>query len=151
VQTCIWPSWCHCHSLFLASVKSRLVLPFWYRLTEVVPDKGPLNGRVCVCVPVELNYSFSHGFLPPSVPKENFWGISGTVYQIVNTCHVWAPQTSVAHDKLLYKSMVTLFCFNLRVFIQITRPSCRWTNSTKTLRKLKAFSMDCRRKRHCSI
>jgi len=28
----------------LASVKSRLVLPFWYRLTRVVPDKGPLNG-----------------------------------------------------------------------------------------------------------
>jgi len=29
--------------------KSRLVLPFWYRLTCVVPDKGPLNGCVCVC------------------------------------------------------------------------------------------------------
>jgi len=38
---------CHCHSLSLASVKSRLVLPFWYRLTWVVPDKGPLNGCVC--------------------------------------------------------------------------------------------------------
>ena len=50
VQTCIWPSWWHCHSLSLASVKSRLVLPFWYRLTRVVPDKGPLNGCVCVCV-----------------------------------------------------------------------------------------------------
>ena len=49
VQTCIWPSWCHCHSLSLASVKSRLVLPFWYRLTWVVPDKGPLNVCVCVC------------------------------------------------------------------------------------------------------
>ena len=34
----------------LASVKSRLVLPFWYRLTWVVPEKGPLNGCVCVCV-----------------------------------------------------------------------------------------------------
>ena len=48
VQTCIWPSWCHCHSLSLASVTSRLVLPFWYRLTEVVLDKWPLNGCVCV-------------------------------------------------------------------------------------------------------
>ena len=46
VQTCIWPSWCHCHSLSLASVKSRLVLPFWYRLTRVVPERGPLNGCV---------------------------------------------------------------------------------------------------------
>jgi len=50
MQTCIWPSWCNCHSLSLASVKSRLVLPFWYQLTRVVPDKGPLNGCVCVCV-----------------------------------------------------------------------------------------------------
>ena len=31
----------------LASVKSRLVLPFWYRLTWVVADKGPLKGCVC--------------------------------------------------------------------------------------------------------
>ena len=51
LQTCIWPSWCHCHALSLASVKSRLVLLFWYWLTRVVPEKGPLNGcvRVCVC------------------------------------------------------------------------------------------------------
>ena len=48
VQTCICPSWCHCRSLSLASVKSRLVLPFWYRPTRVVPDKGPLYGCVCV-------------------------------------------------------------------------------------------------------
>jgi len=50
VQTCMWPCWCHCHSLSLAPVKSRLVLPFWNRLTRVVPDKGPLNVCVCVCV-----------------------------------------------------------------------------------------------------
>jgi len=49
VQTCKERSSCHCHSLSLASVKSRLVLPFWYRLTRVVPDKGPLNR--CVCNP----------------------------------------------------------------------------------------------------
>jgi len=30
------------------SVKSRLVLPFWYRLTWVILEKGPLNGCVCV-------------------------------------------------------------------------------------------------------
>jgi len=50
MQTCIRPSWCHCHSLSLASVKSRLVLPFWYRLTRIVLEKGPLNGCVCVCI-----------------------------------------------------------------------------------------------------
>ena len=30
--------------------KIQIDLPFWYRPTWVVPDKGPLNGRVCVCV-----------------------------------------------------------------------------------------------------
>jgi len=40
--------WCHCHSLSLASVKSRLVLPFWYWLIQVVRDKGPLNRLVYV-------------------------------------------------------------------------------------------------------
>jgi len=30
---------------------SRLVLPFWYRLTWVVPDKGPFQTGVCVCCP----------------------------------------------------------------------------------------------------
>ena len=38
VQICIWPSWCHWHLLSFASVKSRLVLPFW--LTWVVSEKG---------------------------------------------------------------------------------------------------------------
>jgi len=36
--------------LSLASVKSRLVLPFWCRLTRVVPEKGPLNGCMYVCM-----------------------------------------------------------------------------------------------------
>jgi len=32
------------------AVKSKLVLPFRYWLTWVVPEKEPLNGCVCVCV-----------------------------------------------------------------------------------------------------
>ena len=64
VQTCVQPSSCHCHSLSLASVKSRLVLPFWYQITRVVPDEGPLNGCVCVCVCV-CNYTHTHPFNGP--------------------------------------------------------------------------------------
>ena len=60
MQTCIWLSWCHCHSLSLASVKSRLVLPFWYRLTRVVAEKKPLNGCVCVCVCVSSLWNVYH-------------------------------------------------------------------------------------------
>ena len=62
VQTCIQPSWCRCHSLSVSSVKSRLVLPFWYRPIRVVPEKGPLNGCVCVCCLPEI----SGLFCPPS-------------------------------------------------------------------------------------
>jgi len=49
MQTCIWPSWCHCHSLSLATVESGLVLPFWYWLARVVTEKGPLNVCVSIC------------------------------------------------------------------------------------------------------
>jgi len=56
VQTCIWPSWCHCHSLSLASFKSRLVL-------LLVPTDPGSPGqravkRVCVCVCVFVLYKF---------------------------------------------------------------------------------------------
>ena len=30
--------------------KIQIGFSFWYRLIRVVPDKGPLNGCVCVCV-----------------------------------------------------------------------------------------------------
>ena len=71
VQTCIWPSWCHCHTLSLAAVKSRLVLPFWYRLIRVVPEKGLLNGCLstisiyCLLVYIVcFSTYFFHLFLP---------------------------------------------------------------------------------------
>jgi len=42
----------------LAPVKSRLVLPLWYRLTWVVPEKGPLNVCVRVYVPGDIQDTF---------------------------------------------------------------------------------------------
>ena len=74
VQACIWPSWCHCHSLSLASVKSRLVLPFWYRLTWVVPEKGPLNG---VCV-YQTKFLTSYGDTAQRVTKTKLAGTQQT-------------------------------------------------------------------------
>ena len=55
VHTCIWPSWCHCHSLSLALVNSRLVLSFWYSLAWVVPEKGHYT-CACVCVCLSERY-----------------------------------------------------------------------------------------------
>ena len=47
----------------LASFKSRLVLPFWYRLTQFVLQKGPLNGcssssSCCCCIFQSIKHSF---------------------------------------------------------------------------------------------
>ena len=55
VRTCLWSSWCHCHSLSLASVKCRLILFLWYQFTQVVSDKGSLNMWVCMCVCVSMD------------------------------------------------------------------------------------------------
>ena len=49
VQTCIWPSWCHCHSLFLASVKSRLVFAFLVPAHLGSTRKRAIK-QMCVCV-----------------------------------------------------------------------------------------------------
>jgi len=45
VLTCIWPS-----LLFLASEKSRLILPSWYWLTQVIPKKRAVKKCVKLIV-----------------------------------------------------------------------------------------------------
>ena len=40
----------HCHSLFLASVISRLFFTFLVSAHPDSPGKGPLNGCMCVCL-----------------------------------------------------------------------------------------------------
>jgi len=52
----------------LASFKSRLVLPFWYRLTQVVLEKTPLNGcsSSVVVVVVVVTESFGEDVFAPS-------------------------------------------------------------------------------------
>jgi len=37
----IWSSWYHYHPSSRASLQSRMILPFWYWLTQVVLEKGP--------------------------------------------------------------------------------------------------------------
>jgi len=49
VQTCICPSWCHCHSLSLSSVKSRFGFTFLVPAHPGSPGQRAIK-RVCVCV-----------------------------------------------------------------------------------------------------
>jgi len=46
VQICIWPSWCHCSSLSVASIKSRLVLVVCVYVCVCVF----VHACVCACV-----------------------------------------------------------------------------------------------------
>ena len=75
-------------------MKSRLVLPFWYQLTRVVPDKGPLNGRAraceCVCktpenstqdTPIRLELSSASHL---SRVESRIWG--GGLQQVPSRC-----------------------------------------------------------------
>jgi len=50
VQTCIWPSGFHCHSLSLASVKSRLVSPFFLVPAHPGSPRQRAVKQVCVVV-----------------------------------------------------------------------------------------------------
>ena len=47
---CIWSTAIAKTPPSLASFKSKLVLPSWYQLTQVVLEKRPLNESVCVYV-----------------------------------------------------------------------------------------------------
>jgi len=74
------------YSLSLASVKSRLVLHFWYWLTRVVPDKGSLSGCVCVCVCVRVTLLYSDVIIVPYLCQLIFYRhLVGKTLR--NVCH----------------------------------------------------------------
>ena len=106
MQTCIWPSWCHCHSLSLAAVKSRLVLPFWYRLTWVVPDQGPLNGCVCVRACVHACVRACVCVSVGSVATRSSW--NGRRH-IVSPLSLWRHSGSTMSRKTIYCAFVRNF------------------------------------------
>ena len=59
VQTCIWSSWCHCHSLSLASVNSRLVFTFLVPTHPGGPGQRAVK-RVCACACVRVHICSIH-------------------------------------------------------------------------------------------
>ena len=86
IHHCIWPSWCHCHSLSLASVKSTLVLPFWYRLNRVVLDSDwqwHQLGHMQVCTSLQTDNhasttQFFTGRMPFLAPNQQRQSTEGT-------------------------------------------------------------------------
>ena len=97
VQTCIWPSWCHCHSLSLAPVKSRFVLPFWYRLTQVVLEKRPLNGcsRIVSVVRICLLHHQSDQYMLVSKFESMESSIPDSAFRYCTLSVHYGPQKSI--------------------------------------------------------
>ena len=95
VQTCIIIV--QLMPLPLASVKSRLVLPFWYWLTWVVPDKGLLSGCVCVCD------TFQHLI---------------EIHLVISCPHLLVLQSSECHTS--YSAVVVDFLCHTSVFLSLS-------------------------------
>jgi len=57
VQTCIWPSWCHCHPLSFSCFSKSTQIGFTFLVPAHLgsPGKGLLNGCVYVCVCIFCN------------------------------------------------------------------------------------------------
>ena len=67
---------CHCRPetpSSLASFKSRVVLPFWYRLTQVVLEKRPTYG--CSSSPSMISVLDIASVVVLEVPLDQFWAV----------------------------------------------------------------------------
>jgi len=84
----------------LASVKSRLVLPFWYRLTRVVlPEKGPLNvcARVCIIIRNVAGVSGDGAYCKDSVGALAECAVVGRVDRRLSS----EPRVKLTHVRLV--------------------------------------------------
>jgi len=91
VQICIWPSWCHCHSLSLPSVKSRLVLvPTHLGNPEQSPEGRKMDARVRACGCVCVNMGHQHGC-------NFYWHLCSWVF-----VHTTRDQKGKQHDITVY-------------------------------------------------
>ena len=97
----------------------RLVLSFWYRLTQVVPDKGPING--CVCVGLIPTYYATMQIIP---------------LHIHGSKEVCTPYTYPVMLELLtnsYSPLGTTLCYQLQLKKSVGRYTQTTMSSTGTI------------------
>jgi len=98
----------------LASFKSRLALPFWYRLTQVVLEKRPLNGWVCVCVYI---YILTDDMLCCAYSGQCSVNIGGQCAEAVT---VWRTNSHKCHIKLLQTTLKQKRYFTQKYWNEVT-------------------------------
>jgi len=127
-------------------------LPFWYRPTRVVLDKGPLNRCVCVCnccLSVYLNITGLRQGSGIFCNQESNQVTCGFVHMIhrcwraLTMCKYWAWQgrTTVVHSAWQSTSVKCLYCTPTSASIHTEwwpRPVSCWQDSrlTKVLSQL---------------
>ena len=111
---CIWSSWCHCRPKTpssLDSFKSRLVLPFWYRLTRVVLEKRQLNGWSVVVVVKgmkngnrsTINWIRVSRSVPVTKRADYYWNVSSLHAVLSDPCSRSPTQTTAVNHIYIYR------------------------------------------------
>ena len=156
---CIWSSWCHYHPQTLssfASFKSRLVLPFWYRLTQVVLEKRPLNGcsSSYVALWLDITEALLTAFLIKFCASSDClltasWTVPLQVIQVTHwrllnwTLLQWTMKYSAGtHTHHIYAPHKTL----IGRFPALSLPSvlwCCWLGGRKGIRPVKNWAVGC--------
>jgi len=109
--------------------KIQIVLPFWYWLTRVVPDKGPLNRCVCVCSlqvgPIMGKYDVIHK-TRSTQPLEHYQKRSKSLPQATCT-----------------KNLVTFGCVVLEICLRTDRQTYRLITTLGSPTGDKAITVHC--------
>ena len=122
---CVWSVWCQCHPKplsSLASFKSRLVLPFWYQVTQVFLEKRPLNGSVAAVVN-QINWKWEQDILIDTVlvmqksvcilksSNDNTVSLTYSCRICENCAYCWMLQVTRHNLLLIYQSNGEEICF----------------------------------------
>ena len=140
VQTCMWPSWCHCHSLSLASVKIQIGFTFLVPAHLGSPGKMAIK-LVCVCVCansfcVTNQYWYSEHPVTVCCLLVNILNLMFSCTVTVSLPETWIVAFCLWTNSLL-QFVLTCPCrmmgwlsqaFNVHVFAR-TCPICSWTGS----------------------
>ena len=103
---CIWSSWCHCHPIISYSSKIQNGVPFCCRLTQVVPEKRPLNECssssssefvdeleanvwLLQCYHYVTVFLYSNGVLAFAAILRILWRLNSQVFVIGSLMHCW--------------------------------------------------------------
>ena len=110
VQTCTWPSRCHCHSLSLASVKSPIGFSFLVPAHLGSPGQRAVK-RVCVTFTIKIllklmKYECKSGYIPTLYPfGRRSW--SATFFTTNIKCPTSCNQSNKYSSVTLLKTMCT--------------------------------------------